>query len=176
MKTQKIKTVWEVREYFDVWKDEEGGYIVNGGAANMGEVEIMLAVKVANQGTPREFKYCEIPDSEIRKIFNLPRKKICGDGDDTRYYVELRDGYPIGFLTCTSHESLSPIMRYRVKCQYCKPTMINGTLVHESRECPNNNAKFDTETGEWIKTLTCDVCGYDYPDGESCCNGEDEES
>jgi len=52
--------------------------------------------------------------------------------------------------------------------------MINGTFCHE-RGCPNIGARWDAESGDWIKQYTCFECGCRADVGTVCCgDGEDE--
>lgn len=103
-----IDTTWELRTY-DVWGNATDGYEVND-SFRSGEVTIRCKVEVNNAGTPQEFLSASPSDSQIRRALSLRRFKLETDGDDLTIYVNrARDGYPLGELYCTSHDSLSPI-------------------------------------------------------------------
>jgi hypothetical protein len=105
---ERVKTTWAVRTY-DVWGNARDGFDVND-SYSQGEVEIVCRVHLYNIGTPQEFKSATPSDKQIREVFGIGRTRIDTDGDDLTIYVNRhRDGYPIGELYCTSHESLSPI-------------------------------------------------------------------
>lgn len=109
MKTQTIKTTWEIATY-DVWGNEKDGYEVND-VYRRGEVELELEPQTANAGTPQEFVHASPTDKQIREALGIkPRVQIDTDGDDLTIYVNHKStGYPFGELHCTSHKSLSPI-------------------------------------------------------------------
>jgi hypothetical protein len=108
-----IDTMWAIRTY-DVWGNAKDGYEVND-SFNQGEVSIRLAVTVNNGGTPYEFTSASLTDAQIRKAMGLSNVRISTDGDDMTIYVNRdRDGYPLGEMHCTSHESLSPV---RIKAE-----------------------------------------------------------
>src|ERR1039458_1362795 len=107
-----IDTTWELRTY-DVWGNATDGYEVND-SFRSGEVTIRCKVEVNNAGTPQEFLSASPSDSQIRRALSLRRFKLETDGDDLTIYVNrARDGYPLGELYCTSHDSLSPIRAKR---------------------------------------------------------------
>lgn len=59
----------------------------------------------------QEFTAATPSDRQIKRAYGVTCR-ITTDGDDLTIYVEReRDGYPIGELTCVSHESLSPVRR-----------------------------------------------------------------
>ena len=92
-----VETTWEY------------GYEVNT-TFRAGEVTIRCAVERNNPDTPQEFLSAYPSDSQIRRALDLRRFKIELDGDDLTIYVNrARDGYPLGLMHFTSHESLSPI-------------------------------------------------------------------
>lgn len=104
-----IDTTWETAHY-DVWGNDKDGYEINDVYRQSSEVEIRIAIKVNNAGTPQEFLSAYPSNSQIRKALGLRRFKIDTDGDDLVIYVNRsRDSYPCGEIRCTSHESLSPI-------------------------------------------------------------------
>lgn len=104
-----INTTWEVRLY-EVWGNKKDGFEVNDSFVVERAKELRLTKVYNNQGTSRAFTSAYPSDRQIRKIFNINRKKLSLDGDDITIYVNLeKDGYPIGEMHCISHESLSPI-------------------------------------------------------------------
>ena len=104
---------------------------------------------------------------------NTGRFKIETEGDDVNISVNrARDSYPCGEMFCTSHDSLSPIRVHRVKCDRCQMLSINGIACHETG-CPNMGARWDSESGEWIKQRKCFTCGYTVDADDECCNGEE---
>lgn len=104
-----IKTTWEIATY-DVWGNSRDGYEVND-TYRSGEIELYAAVTRYNADTPQEFKGAGLSNRQIKRTFGVTCR-IDVDGDDMVYYVNRqRDGYPIGELRCTSHESLSPIRK-----------------------------------------------------------------
>lgn len=57
----------------------------------------------------QEFVGAAPSDRQIKRAFGVTCR-IETDGDDTHIEVNrARDGYPIGEMTCVSHESLSPV-------------------------------------------------------------------
>jgi hypothetical protein len=106
-KAPTVKTTWELRTY-DVWGNPRDGYEVND-SRNHGEIELVLDVHKHNEGTTAEFIGAYPSDKQIRAAFGV-RCRLQLNGDDLHITVDReRDLYPIGELTCTSHESLSPI-------------------------------------------------------------------
>lgn len=104
-----IKTCWELRTY-DVWGNETDGFQVND-TSEAGEIELHLAVYRYNVGTPHEFKSAAPSDRQIKRAFGV-NCRIDADGDDLHVTVDRRrDGRPLGEMTCTSHESLSPVRK-----------------------------------------------------------------
>ena len=103
-----VETTWELRTY-DVWGNAKDGFEVND-TRSAGEVSIRCRVEVNNAGTPQEFLSAYPSDSQIRRALYLRRFKLELDGDDLTIYANrAKDGYPLGEMHCTSHESLSPI-------------------------------------------------------------------
>lgn len=114
-----IKTVWVGRTY-DVWGNARDGYEVNDtysmpteqvdlAGRSLHGILIYCPVTRHNCGTPQEFKSATPSDRAIKRAFGVSCR-IATDGDDTHITVDReRDSYPIGELTCVSHESLSPI-------------------------------------------------------------------
>ena len=167
-KRQFIDTTWELRSY-DVWGNARDGYEVND-TSRIGEASLRLAVEVNNAGTPGEFLSATPSDSQIRRALGLRRFKLDTDGDDTTIYVNReRDGYPCGEMFCTSHESLSPIRVHRLRCDQCQMISIQGVACHETG-CPNSGARFDDESGEWIKQRKCFECGCTVDAEDPCCS------
>ena len=60
-----------------------------------------------------------------------------------------------------------------VRCDQCEALMINGVFCHETG-CPNVNARYDADSGEWIKQRKCFECGGTVDADAECCNGLDE--
>jgi hypothetical protein len=108
-----IDTVWEVWTY-DVWGNARDGWDVNDRRCQDRAYPIKCKVKTFNVGTDREFNSATPTSRQIREALGLTgwRGGITTDGDDLTIYVESsRNGYPIGELTCVSHDSLSPIRK-----------------------------------------------------------------
>lgn len=104
---QTIATTWELRTY-DVWGNARDGYEVNDSYSH-GTVELAIPTETHNVGTPHEFTSAYPTDKQIRQCFGV-RCRLELRGDDLHIDVNReRDGYPIGEMHCTSHESLSPI-------------------------------------------------------------------
>lgn len=104
---QTIMTTWELRTH-DVLGNPRDGYEVND-SFNIGEIKLRITTETHNVGTPHEFTSAYPTDKQIRHCFGV-RCRLELDGDDTHITVNReRDGYPIGEMHCTSHESLSPI-------------------------------------------------------------------
>jgi len=59
-----------------------------------------------------------------------------------------------------------------ITCDSCELLSINGLPCHE-HGCPNTNATWDTEQGEWVRTRTCFECGCECPEGSECCAEEE---
>lgn len=109
MKARTIKTVWELATY-DVWGNAKDGYEVNDVYRHSGKFELLLAVEVCNPGTPQQFETAHPTDAQLRKALGLGKTRLETSGDDTTIYINrARDNYPLGELTCLSHDSLSPI-------------------------------------------------------------------
>lgn len=47
----------------------------------------------------------------------------------------------------------------RIRCNQCELARINGVICHETG-CPNTNARYDADSGEWIKQRKCFDCGF----------------
>lgn len=103
-----IETTWEVWTY-DVWGNDVDGYEVNDRYCRHREYPLTLGIEVCNAGTPQEFECASISDEQIRELWG-DDAETDGNGDDMHYYFERSaDGYPLGEMHCTSHDSLSPI-------------------------------------------------------------------
>ena len=86
------------------------GYEVND-SWDAGEVELRIPQTRYNVGTSQEFIGAYPSDRQIKRAFGV-NCQISQAGDDLFISVEReRDGYPIGFMECTSHESLGPVRR-----------------------------------------------------------------
>lgn len=59
-----------------------------------------------------------------------------------------------------------------MKCDQCEALMINGIFCHE-HGCPNTKKRYNKEEDIWDTMVTCRICGYDKPEGETCCEGEE---
>lgn len=106
--TKRIETIWEIATY-DVWGNARDGYDVND-VYRQGSTLLVLTVEIANEGTDYAFEYASPTDRQLRRVFGLGKIQLDTDGDDLTIYVNrARDGYPIGEIHCTSHQSLSPI-------------------------------------------------------------------
>lgn len=103
-------TVWECWTY-DVWGNAKDGYEVNDRSCFDRACELPLVIETCNPGTPHAFETAAPTDTQIRVVFGV-RCRLDTDGDDMTIYVNRdRDGYPIGEMHCTSHDSLSPIRK-----------------------------------------------------------------
>ena len=78
-------------------------------------------------------------------------------------------------------ESVTPIAgrskrakTLRIRCDQCEIARINGVICHETG-CQNTNARYDADSGEWIKQRKCFDCGYTVDADDSCCD-EDEDN
>lgn len=108
-----VKTTWQIRTY-EVWGNAKDGYEVNDVYRGT-EIELYAPQTMYNFGTANEFVSASLTDRQIKRVFGV-RCRVSVDGDDLNYEVEReRDGYPIGGLTCTSHESLSPVRKIKGK-------------------------------------------------------------
>ena len=107
-RTETVVTTWEIRTY-DVWGNARDGYEVND-SFNQGEITLRIPITTHNVGTPHEFRSASPTNKQIRQAFGVRcQLDTDGPGDDINIYVNReRDGYPIGEMHCTSHESLSP--------------------------------------------------------------------
>lgn len=103
-----VRTTWETRTY-DVWGNAKEGYDVNNTFRGP-TVTLDLKPTTHNTGTAQEFTSAYPSEAQIRKVFGLSNIRLNLDGDNLEVRVDrARDGYPIGEMHCTSHESLSPI-------------------------------------------------------------------
>ena len=59
-----------------------------------------------------------------------------------------------------------------ISCDQCQMLSINGIACHETG-CPNMGARWDSESGEWIKQRKCFDCGCTVDADDECCNGEE---
>jgi hypothetical protein len=111
MKTNKtVKTTWELWSY-DVWGNKTDGYDVNDRSCFNREYPINLKIELNNPDSAFEFESAYPSDYQIKKAFGVGCN-IDVSGDDVSVYVNRdSDGYPIGEMFCTSHESLSPIRK-----------------------------------------------------------------
>src|SRR5947207_1597031 len=100
-----VTTTWEVWTY-DVWGNAKDGYDVND-RFNMHRTYIIeCEVTKYNIGSPQEFNAASPTDKQLREALGLTNIRIETDGDDLAIYVRReRDGYPVGELICTSHDS-----------------------------------------------------------------------
>jgi hypothetical protein len=57
----------------------------------------------------------------------------------------------------------------RVSCDQCQMLSINGVPCHETG-CPNINARFDSNTGQWTKQRKCFDCGCTVDANDPCCS------
>jgi len=92
------------------------------------------------------------------------------DGDDALIESEggRRFWRPVARLT-TVHGAfriLNPSAL--LKCDHCAVASINGHLCHEIG-CPYMGARWDTESGTWVKQRKCRECGCQVDKGEVCC-------
>ena len=109
-KTETIETTWECWTY-DVWGNATDGYDVNDRSCFARAAVLDLAIQTHNIGIDREFHSAAPSGGQIRALFGI-RCRIETDGDDLSVFItRARDGYPIGEMLCTSHESLSPIRK-----------------------------------------------------------------
>jgi hypothetical protein len=123
-----IDTKWQLRTYA-VWGNAKDGYEVNN-VFSAGVADIRLTVTVNNVGTPFQFESAYPTDAQIRSALGWSRIRINTEGDDTTIYVNRdRDGYPIGEMHCTSHESLSPIRAIDAGCKHSRQSINNGQVT-----------------------------------------------
>lgn len=111
MKTKRtVETTWEVWTY-DVWGNRRDGYEVNDRSCSCRDHLIDCQVTMNNANTPHAFESAYPTDKQIREALDIkPRVRLSLDGDDLTIYVTHEStGYPLGELSCTSHNSLSPI-------------------------------------------------------------------
>jgi hypothetical protein len=54
------------------------------------------------------------------------------------------------------------------RCNQCEAAMINGIFCHETG-CPNRKKRYNKTDDVWETMITCRNCGYDFVEGESCC-------
>ena|SRR3990167_2528474 len=102
------KTEWEVWRY-EVWGNKTDGYDVNDKFCVNRHCILKLTVNTYNENTSQEFKGAHPSDYALKKLFGVSCN-IDTEGDDLSVYVNREsDGYPIGELSCLSHDSLSPI-------------------------------------------------------------------
>ena len=62
--------------------------------------------------------------------------------------------------------------KLRMSCNQCQMLGINGVPCHETG-CPNMRARWDAESGEWIKQRKCFVCDCTVDADEPCCSEEE---
>jgi len=62
----------------------------------------------------------------------------------------------------------------RISCDSCELASINGVLCHETG-CRNQGARWDAESGLWIKQRTCFDCGYRVDAEDPCCSADIDE-
>jgi hypothetical protein len=62
----------------------------------------------------------------------------------------------------------------RVSCNQCQMLSINGVPCHETGR-PNMGARWDVDSGEWIKQRKCFECGCTVDADDPCCNAPSEE-
>lgn len=60
----------------------------------------------------------------------------------------------------------------RFRCNQCEAAMINGVFCHETG-CPNTKARYDVESGEWVKQYKCFECGCMADADTICCSNDD---
>jgi hypothetical protein len=112
MKT--VKTTWKLLNY-DVWGNKDDGFEVNQSYTMCRSYPINLKIEDNNPGTNMQFFSAYPSDYQIKKAFGVSCK-LDLSGDDLSIYVNREsDGYPIGEMFCTSHESLSPIREVKEK-------------------------------------------------------------
>lgn len=58
-----------------------------------------------------------------------------------------------------------------VRCDQCEMLSINGRACHEMG-CPNRDARWDAESGQWVRQYTCFECGCKADNGTVCCDEE----
>ena len=108
MTNKTVKTSWELWSY-DVWGNKEEGFDVNDRFNMDRDYLINLKIENNNPNTSIQFFSAYPSDYQIQKAFGT-RSELDLSGDDCIIYVNREsDGYPIGEMICTSHNSLSPI-------------------------------------------------------------------
>jgi hypothetical protein len=68
----------------------------------------------------------------------------------------------------------TPITYAPMVCDQCQMLSINGVPCHETG-CPNMSARWDAESGEWIKQRKCFDCGCTVDAEDPCCSEPMEE-
>lgn len=117
--------------------------------------EILLGCKIKifdNQETKHETidRYTVVfLDQKENKQTTLPVYACLG--------MNGRPYHPQGFCQ-HSPATLGRHLGKRISCPQCNLMRINGVVCHETA-CPNLRARYDTESGEWIKQRKCFICG-----------------
>jgi hypothetical protein len=62
--------------------------------------------------------------------------------------------------------------KVRIRCDQCVALMINGVFCHETG-CPNTRARYDVDSGEWVKQRKCFDCGCRVDENDPCCSREE---
>src|SRR5947208_3030165 len=93
--------------------------------------------------------------------------------------AELRDGGTraknLCIITSTDQQAdidaqiiaLNAHLLPRMHCDSCEMLSINGVACHETG-CPNSGARYDRESGEWIKQRKCFDCGCTVDQSDPC--------
>ena len=67
---------------------------------------------------------------------------------------------------------IPPMPRKRfAKCDQCAAAYINGVFCHETG-CPNQGARWDAGSMEWVKQRKCFECGCTVDRDDPCCSVE----
>lgn len=56
-----------------------------------------------------------------------------------------------------------------MKCNQCQMFTINGKYTVHEIGCPNDGARWDEDSQDWIKQYKCFYCGFNCDVGENCC-------
>lgn len=112
-----------------------------------------------------------LPRSEMTTLYRIDMEDVTG----TDFCPACsRDAMDSGLFTDdTSEEACED--EDRITCPQCELLSINGVTCHETG-CPNTNARWDSESGEWIKQRKCFTCGCTVDADDLCCDGEQEEN
>lgn len=89
---------------------------------------------------------------------------------DSREYLRENSGqFPHVVEAYHVLESAIDSLPERLACDQCEMLSINGVPCHETG-CPNMGARWDSESGEWVKQRECFDCGCTVDADDPCCS------